>query len=77
MGKGRIMSDENLEERLRAVEWSVRNLETLPSDVQLSGESIRIIRGILDDLLDHFDDVDRAQYADDLERLDQIGHLLL
>lgn len=52
-------------------------VEELRSDLRLAGEAIGILRGIVDDLLDVVDTDRRDQYADDLDRLDQLAHLLL
>lgn len=52
-------------------------VEELRSDLRLAGEAIGLLRGILDDLLDVVDTDRREEYADDLDRLDQLAHLLL
>lgn len=46
------------------------------ADTTLVSEALKIIWGILDDLIDRAD-VSRAEYEDDLARLDQLAHLLL
>ena len=51
-------------------------VEELRSDLRLAGEAIGLLRGIIDDLLDVVE-TDREEYADDLQRLDQLAHLLL
>lgn len=45
------------------------------ADQALVSEAIKIVWGILDDLLDATG-VNRSQYEDDLARLDQLAHLI-
>lgn len=49
-------------------------VDRLRTDLQMASEGFQRVWAILDDLID---DEERAEYADDLDRLHQIASLLL
>jgi hypothetical protein len=51
------------------------DLDGIVAELQLTSEALRIVSGILDDLLDRIPDLDRSEYEGDLARLQQIAAL--
>lgn len=71
------MNDEELDERLEVGEGAWMKVNALEHDKPLVQESLSIIRGILADLVGKLPENEQAEYADDLDRLDQLAHLLI
>lgn len=64
----------DLDDRLSVAEINDYETET---NLRLAGEAIRLLRGVVADLVGALPEDEQAEYADDLDRIDQIGHLLL
>lgn len=64
---------ESLEDRIDYVESRITEVDEAQSDIRLTGEAIRLIHGILSDLIPQ---ADTDEYTDDLARLEQIGNLI-
>lgn len=71
------MSTDDFEDRISALEQQVGGHESdgLRTDLQSVGEALGIIRRVLADLVEA-DNVDTAEYSDDLARLKAIEHML-
>lgn len=68
---------ETVESRLDGVEAQVMEMDDLRRDLRVAGEAIGLLRGMVADLVQHLTTEEQAEYAEDLERVDQLGHLLL
>ena len=51
------------------------DIDTLRSDLQLAGEALERVWGVLDDMLEAFE-VDRGEYEEDLARIQELGRML-
>jgi hypothetical protein len=68
---------EELDDRVNTLEQQVGGHESdgMRSDIKLIGEALEIIGRVLSDLVDAAD-VDAGEFAEDLERLTTIEHLV-
>lgn len=78
MTYGRLpgMESNELEERLSAAEHLSYEIEDVRGSMQLVGEALQKLARVLRDVVGATDGADMDEYEDDLDRLDQIGHLI-
>jgi hypothetical protein len=74
-GEEEIDDEDQRGDRLDYLAGRLSEIEDLRNDLRLAAEGLLLTRGILADIIGEID-VDGSEYADDLDRLDQIAHLL-
>jgi hypothetical protein len=68
---------DDLRKRLESVESGLADLADVPADIARVAEAVQIVRNVLDDLVRWLpDEAERQKYADDLDRLNDLAHLI-